>query len=200
GSHERSPTALPVPVLHVIELPRGIARRAAGDRWNWAQSAQIRAVANGARRDFGPSSRNSSNNQGLALLQAAWRYIGDETRSWVSQKLGRVRALRSLDDTLANRLNVGFGTLKRQEHPVLSFGLRHGRTLHHLDPGRGGNCRKVFGSQPDFLVGHCLRKPGHQAGIGFSRIGGSSGAVPEIHHLLHEIFVGEARDVGILWT
>src|SRR5215472_11113073 len=146
SGHERSPKAIPVAVLHVIELPRGIARRAAGDRWNWAQSAQIRAVANGARRDFGPSSRNSSNDQGLAFLQAAWRYIGDETRSWVSQKLGRVRALRGLDDALANRLNVGFGTLKRQEHPVLSFGLRHGRTLHHLDPGRGGNCRKVFGS------------------------------------------------------
>src|SRR5262249_31194392 len=56
GSHERSPKAIPVAVLHVIELPRGIARRPAGNRWNWAQSAQIRAVANGARRDFGPSS------------------------------------------------------------------------------------------------------------------------------------------------
>src|SRR5262249_48467040 len=146
GSHERSPKAFPVAVLQVIELPGGIARRAAGNRWHWAQSAQIRAMANGARRDFGPSSRNSSNDQGLALLQAPWRYIGDETRSWVSQKLGRVRAFRSLDDTIANRLNVGFGTLERQEHPVLGFGLRHGRTLHHPDPGRGGNCHKVFGS------------------------------------------------------
>ena len=36
GSHERSPKAIPVAVLHVIELPRGIARRAAGNRWNWA--------------------------------------------------------------------------------------------------------------------------------------------------------------------
>jgi len=35
-SHERSPKAIPVAVLHVIELPRGIARRAAGNRWNWA--------------------------------------------------------------------------------------------------------------------------------------------------------------------
>ena len=42
-------------MLHVIGLPRGIARRAASNRWNWAQSAQIRAVANGARRNFGPS-------------------------------------------------------------------------------------------------------------------------------------------------
>src|SRR5262249_48000931 len=47
SSHERSPKAIPVAVLHVIELPRGIARGAAGNRWNWAQSAQIRAVANG---------------------------------------------------------------------------------------------------------------------------------------------------------
>src|SRR6516162_3484005 len=103
-------------------------------------------MANGARRDFGPNSCNSSDDQGLALLQAAWRHIGDETRSWVSQKLGRVRALWSLDDALASRLNVGFGALKRQEHPVLGFGLRHGRTLYHLDPGRGGNRCKVFGS------------------------------------------------------
>src|SRR5215468_5070413 len=145
-NHERSPKAIPVAVLHVIELPRGIAWRAAGNRWNWAQSAQISAVANGARRDFGPSSRNSVHDQGLALLQAAWRYIGDETRSWVSQKLGRVRALRSLNDALANRLDVGFRALKRQEHPVLGFRPWCGRTLHHLDPGRGGNRCEVFGS------------------------------------------------------
>src|ERR1700747_3095921 len=93
SSHERSPKAIPVAVLHVIELPRGIARRAASNRWNWAQSAQIRAVANGARRNFGPSSRNSVHDQGLALLQAAGRYIGDETRSGVAQKLDRGRAL-----------------------------------------------------------------------------------------------------------
>src|SRR6516225_9007529 len=103
-------------------------------------------MADGARRDFGPSSRNSVHDQGLALLQAAWRYIGDETRSRVSQKLGRVRALRSLDDAPANRLNVSFRALKRQEHPVLGFGLRYGRSLHHLDPRGGGNRRKVFGS------------------------------------------------------
>src|SRR5215468_9277245 len=36
SGHERSPKAIPVAMLHVIELPRGIARRAAGNRWNWA--------------------------------------------------------------------------------------------------------------------------------------------------------------------
>src|SRR3984893_4064305 len=146
GSHERSPKAIPVAMLHVIELPRGIARRAAGNRWKRAYAAPIRPLTNRPRRDFGPSCRNSVHDQGLALLQAAWRYMGDEPRSWVSQKLGRVRALRSLNDALANRLNVSFRALKRQEHPVLGFRLRYGRTLHHLDPGRGGNRCEVFGS------------------------------------------------------
>ena len=33
-------------MLHVIELPRNIAGRAAGERWNRAQSTQIKAMAN----------------------------------------------------------------------------------------------------------------------------------------------------------
>src|ERR1700751_5030923 len=146
SGHERSPKAIPVAMLHVIELPRGIARRAAGNRWNRPDPAETKPGQNGQSRDFGPSSRNSVHDQGLALLQAAWRYIGDETRSWVSQKLGRVRALRSLDDSLADRLNVSLRALKRQEHPVLRLRLWYGRTFHRLDPRRGGNRCKVYGS------------------------------------------------------
>src|SRR5262249_30258583 len=36
SGHERSPKAIPVAMLHAVELPRGIARRAAGDRWTRA--------------------------------------------------------------------------------------------------------------------------------------------------------------------
>jgi hypothetical protein len=50
----------------------------------------------------------------------------------------------------------------------------------------------------DLVVRHHLCKARHQAGIGLSRIGRFPGAAAEIHHLLHEIFVGEASDVGAL--
>ena len=38
-SHQRSPGAVPVAVLHVIEVPYDVAGRAASEDWNRAQSA-----------------------------------------------------------------------------------------------------------------------------------------------------------------
>ena len=78
GSHERSPSPVSVATLHVIELPRKVARRAPRKRWDRAKSAQIPAVANRARGDLAAIRRDSVHDQSLALLEGARRHICDE--------------------------------------------------------------------------------------------------------------------------
>src|SRR4029077_21143031 len=78
GSHERSPSPVSVTTLHVIELPRKLARRAPRKRWYRAESAQITAVAHSARGDLAGVGSDSDYDQSLALLEAARWHIGDE--------------------------------------------------------------------------------------------------------------------------
>ena len=82
----------------------------------------------------------------------------------------------------------------------MRFGLRHRRALHHLDPGRGADRGEILGGVLDFIVRHRFGKAAHQIGVGFSWIGRFAGVVAEVHHLLHEIFVSQAGDVGVLRT
>ena len=51
-NHERGPGSGPVAVLHVVELPRDVARRAAGKPRHRTQPAQIGAVADRAGGDL----------------------------------------------------------------------------------------------------------------------------------------------------
>src|SRR5712691_3973374 len=115
-SHQRRPSPVPVAMLHVIELPRNIARRAAGNRWRRADSAEIRSVADRAGGDLAPAARDPVLDQGLALLEAARRHIGDEARPRVTQELGVAHVLGSLDDAFADRLGPGFGAFEREEY------------------------------------------------------------------------------------
>src|SRR5207244_5770306 len=105
---------VPVAMLHVIELPRSIARRTAGKRWSRSNDAQIGSVADRAGGDLAATGRDPVLDQVLALLEAARRYIGGEARARVAQILGLMRVHGSLDDTIADRLHAGFLPLERE--------------------------------------------------------------------------------------
>ena len=193
-------SSVPVAALHVVELPRDIARRAAGDCRNRAHSTQIGTVADRAGGHLVALGRGAVHDQGLALPEAARRHIGDEARARVAQDLGLVRLLGRFDDAVADRLGARIGAVDRKEHPALGPGLRHGGGFHDPDPRRDRDRCEVFGGDPDFLVGHRLREILHQTRVGLTRVGRLSRAVAEIDHLLHEVFVGQAGDVGVFRT
>jgi hypothetical protein len=77
GSHERSPNPVSVATLHVIELPRKVARRAPRKRWYRAKAAEIPGVANRARGDFATIGSDPVYDQSFSLLEAAGWHIGD---------------------------------------------------------------------------------------------------------------------------
>jgi hypothetical protein len=57
-------------------------------------------MARGARGNIGPTRRDAGFNQGLALLEAALRHIGDETGPRIAENFGLVRVHWSFDDAL----------------------------------------------------------------------------------------------------
>src|ERR1700730_2284626 len=80
-------------------------------------------MANRASNDLVPTGGDPVHDQGLALLEAAVRYIGDETRPRVTQKIGVTRIHRRLDDTFTDQFNVLLGTFTCQQHSTGRFGL-----------------------------------------------------------------------------
>src|SRR5262245_13695716 len=100
GGHERSPGAVAVAALHVVELSHEVARRTSRECRHRAQSAQIAAVANRARGDLAAVGCRPAHDEGLALLEADGRDIGNEARSRVAAGLGAMRALAQFVDVM----------------------------------------------------------------------------------------------------
>ena len=80
-------------------------------------------MANGAGRNL----PLTGGHQGLALLEAARRHVGDEAGARVTQKVSVIGVDRSFDDTIADRLSAGIGAGEREEQPPLRSDLRQGR-------------------------------------------------------------------------
>src|SRR6516165_4460699 len=102
--HKSGPGAVPIPMLHVVKLPRDITRRASGQWWHRADSIEISAMTRRARGDLAAGRRGSILHESLALLEASGRYVSDVTRMRIAQIFRLVAILWDFENSISDRL------------------------------------------------------------------------------------------------
>src|SRR5262249_15563814 len=145
--HEVGPHALSRALLHVVQLAHGVARRPSGDSGYGSETFQISTMADAALRRLAAS---AGRRERFALLDAANRHVGGESRVRIAEVLRALRVVWSLDNALTDRLSIL--SLELQEHTAGDPRFRNGVRFDHLDPGRPFHGAEIAGRRLGFLV------------------------------------------------